>query len=144
MGTMSRTRAFTSRLLALAALCGVAACNLVVGIEPVSGTAQDDFAETCLAVINENRMEQGLAPLARWLENEACAQGFAKDLATLGTAEDACGDSSAAFCSWPKGSNQTMLESCFADDTFGAGDSKLACASFDRGDGKVQIVALLH
>ncbi len=144
---MTRARRFAHHavpLLALIALTSaLAGCNLAVGIEPLSGTPQDDFAEACVAVINEERAFVMFAPLERWIDNEGCALDTAEQLAA-GMSGNTCGASSSFFCSQIKAPNESMLRGCFSGFPFDEPDTKVACASAEKPDGKIQIVALFH
>lgn len=80
-------------------------------IDTPSGSA----AEICVATINEYRQKKGLAPYARWTEQESCADGEAKSDATTNRAHGAfgkCQEFAQNECpGWP-GPAGTMIPDC--------------------------------
>lgn len=144
---MTRARPLAHSALSFAALIAFApaltGCNLALGIEPLSGTPQDDFAEACVAAINEERSFAMFPPLDRWIDNEDCALDTAEKFAA-GMGAGTCGASSVFSCSQNKAPNESMLRDCFSGFPFDEPDTKVACASAEKPDGKIEIVALVH
>lgn len=85
------------------------------GTSGASGATGTTAAEICVATINEYRKTKGLAPYARWTENEACSDTEAASDAITKKPHGAfgkCGESAQNECPGWQGPAETMIPQC--------------------------------